>query len=108
MLRAIPTHTVSLSTKKQRRKKMIGTRIVKVNDTQQSTLENLYLLRIREINEKLRKFYATYNDWENADERIRDRYTREQYKEMFIDYQLTERHIYIIKLRNVRRGIITE
>lgn len=87
---------------------MIGTRIVKVNDTQQSTLENLYLLRIREINEKLRKFYATYNDWENADERIRDRYTREQYKEMFIDYQLTERHIYIIKLRNVRRGIITE
>lgn len=87
---------------------MIGTRIVSVNDTQKSTLERLYLLRIKEINEKLRKFYATYNDWENADERLRDRYTREQYKEMFIDYQLTERHIYIIKLRNVRRGIITE
>lgn len=87
---------------------MLGTKIVKVNDVQKSTLEHLYLLRIREINEKLRKFYATYNDWENADERIRDRYTREAYKEMFIDYKLTERHIYIIKLRNVRRGIITE
>lgn len=87
---------------------MIGTRIVKVNDMQQPTLERLYLLRIREINEKLRKFYATYNDWENADERIRDHYTREQYKEMFIDYQMNARHIYIIKLRNVRRGIITE
>lgn len=87
---------------------MIGTKIVKVNDVQKSTLERLYLLRIREINEKLRKFYATYNDWENADERIRDRYTREAYREMFIDYKLTERHIYVIKLRNVRRGIITE
>lgn len=87
---------------------MIGTRIVKVNDMQQATLERLYLLRIREINEKLRKFYATYNDWENADERIRDLYTREAYKERFIDYQLTERHIYVIKLRNVRLGIITE
>ena len=87
---------------------MLGTKIVKVNDVQKSTLEHLYLLRIREINEKLRKFYATYNDWENADERIRDRYTREAYKEMFIDYKLTERHIYIIKLRNVHRGIITE
>lgn len=85
---------------------MFGTRIVSVNDTQKSTLEALYLLRIREINEKLRKFYATYNDWDNADERLRDRYTREAYKEMFIDYQLTERHIYIIKLRNVRRGLI--
>lgn len=87
---------------------MIGSRTAEVNPAQQTTLENLYLRRIREINEKLRKFYATYNDWENADERIRDRYTREQYKEVFIDYQLTERHIFLIKLRNVRRGIITE
>lgn len=87
---------------------MLGTRIVQVNDTRQATLEQLYLRRIREINEKLRKFYATYNDWDNADERIRDRYTREAYKEMFIDYKLTERHIYVIKLRNVRRGIINE
>ena len=87
---------------------MIGSKIVKVHDVQKSTLERLYLLRIRELNEKLRKFYATNNDWENADERLRDRYTRESFKEMFIDYNLTERHIYIIKLRNVRRGIITE
>lgn len=87
---------------------MIGTRIVKVNDTQKSALEALYLGRIRKINETLRKFYATYNDWENADERLRDRYTREAYKEHFIDYQLNERHIYIIKLRNVRRGLVFE
>lgn len=87
---------------------MIGTRIVKVNDTQLSTLENLYLRRIREINEKLRRFYATYNDWENADERLRAHYTREHYKEMFINYWLDERHLCILKLRDARRGIIHE
>ncbi len=87
---------------------MIGTRIVKVNDTQQSTLENLYLLRIREINEKLRRFYATYNDWENADDRLRAHYTREQFEEMFIGRWLGERRTYIYKLRDVRRGIIHE
>lgn len=87
---------------------MIGTKIVKVNDVQKSTLESLYLLRIREINEKLRKFYATYNDWENADERLRSHYTREQYKEMFIDRWLGERHTYIIKLRDIRRRILNE
>lgn len=88
--------------------KMIGTRIVKVNDTQQSTVENLYLGRIREINEKLRKFYATYNDWENADERLRSHYTREQFRVQFIDYQLDRRRVCIYKLRDVRRGIIHE
>lgn len=87
---------------------MIGTKIVKVNDVQKPTLENLYLLRIREINEKLRRFYATYNDWENADERLRAHYTRERYKEMFINYWLDTRRVYIYKLRDVRRGVIHE
>ena len=87
---------------------MIGTKIVKVNDVQKSTLENLYLLRIREINEKLRRFYATYNDWGNADERLRAHYTREQFRVTFIEYNCLERHTYIIKLRDVRRGIVHE
>ena len=87
---------------------MIGSRTAEVSPMQQSTLEGLYLCRIREINGKLRRFYATYNDWENADERLRAHYSRDQYKELFIDRQLGERHTYIIKLRDVRRGIIHE
>lgn len=87
---------------------MTGTRIVKVNDVMKSTLENLYLGRIREINAKIKRFNETYNNWEKADERLRAHYTREQYKAQFIDHQYNERHIYICKLRDVRQGIICE
>lgn len=87
---------------------MIGTRIVKVNDMHQATLEKLYLGRIREINAKIKKFTATYNNWEVADERLRAHYTREQFKAQFIDRQYDERHVYIIKLRGIRNGIFFE
>ena len=87
---------------------MFGTRTVAVSGAQQQTLEALYLRRIREINAKLRRFNATFNDWENADPRLRARYTREQYKSQFIDYQMAERHSYIMKLRNGRRGFVIE
>lgn len=73
---------------------------------QQAALAHLYLRRIREINEKLRRFNATYNDWDNADERLRSRYTREQYREQFIEYWRGERHTYVLKLRDVRRGVL--
>ena len=73
---------------------------------QQSTLERLYLRRIREINAKLRGFWATYNDWANADPRIAARYTRDEYKVAFIDRWLNERSSYVHKLRDVRRGIL--
>lgn len=72
---------------------------------QQAALERLYLRRIREINEKLRRFNATYNDWDNADERLRALYTREQYKAR-IEYWYDQRHAYVLKLRDARRGII--
>lgn len=87
---------------------MFGTRTTAVSGVQQHHLEALYLRRIREINVKLSRFIATFNDWENADPRLRSRYTREQYKAQFIDYQLAERHSYIMKLRNVRRGFVVE
>lgn len=87
---------------------MFGTRTVAVSGAQQKTLEALYLRRIREINAKLRRLNATYFDWENADERLRSRYTREQFKASFIDYQWNERHSYVMKLRNVRRGFVIE
>lgn len=87
---------------------MFGTRTVAVSGVQQQTLEALYLRRIREINAKLRRLNVTYNDWENADPRLRARYTREQFRASFIDYQRDERHSYIMKLRNVRRGFVIE
>ena len=81
---------------------------VEVFGTNQKILENQCLRNIRQINAKLKKFYATYNDYDNADERLRARYTKEQYKEIFIDYQIEERRRYIYKLRDIRKGYIYE
>lgn len=84
---------------------MFTLRTTAVSGVQQATLERLYLRRIREINAKLRRFYATYNDWGNADPRLLACYTREEYKATFIDRWLGERHAYVLKLRDVRRGV---
>lgn len=73
---------------------------------QQAALERLYLRKIREINVKIRRFQVTYNDWANADERLRAHYTREEFLELFIEPRRNERHDYVLKLRDVRRGII--
>ena len=87
---------------------MLGSKTTEVSGVQQATLESLYLRRIREINEKLRRFNSTYNDWEHADERLRANYTREEFRESFIDYQRNERRTYIYKLRDIRRGFATD
>lgn len=87
---------------------MISSRTTEVSPMQQVQLQAIYLRKIREINEKMRRFYATYNGWDNADERIKAHYTHEQYREQFIEKWRAERHIYIIKLRDVRRGIVRE
>lgn len=76
-----------------------------VSGVNQAALENLYLRKIREINATLRRFWSTYNDWDNADPRLRDHYTREQYRVQHIEHMLDERHSYVLKLRDVRRGI---
>ena len=83
---------------------MFGNRTIEAG-VQQAALERLYLRRIREINAKLRRFNATYNDWANADERLRSHYTREEFRALFIEPRLSERHAYVLKLRDVRRGI---
>ena len=73
-------------------------------------LEDMYLRQIREINLKLKKCNATYNNWETADERIKQRCNndKEEYKKQFIDWHLRDRSSYIQKLRTVRKGYIYE
>lgn len=83
-------------------------RQIEVYGANQKTLESIYHRKIHEINGKLKKLYATYNDYENADERVKAHYTKEEYKATFIDYQLGERRRYIYKLRDVRNGYIYE
>lgn len=85
---------------------MIGSRTTEVSGAQQAAIERLYLRKIREINAKLRKFNATYNDWVHADPRLLARYSREEYKAAFIDRWYAERSAYVHKLRDVRRGIL--
>ena len=60
---------------------------IEVTGVHQKTLENMYLRKIREINAIIKKENETYNNWENADERLKSRYTREEFKEYFIGYQ---------------------
>ncbi len=86
---------------------MIGSRTTEVSGAQQAALERLYLRKIREVNEKIRRFTATYNDWENADPRLHAVCTREEYGAR-IEYWYEERHSYVLKLRDVRRGVIHE
>ena len=84
------------------------TRRIEIYGVNQRVLESQCLRNIRRINDILKRQYATYNDYENADERLKERYTKEQYKEMFIEHQLEERRKYIYKLRDVRNGYIYE
>ena len=81
---------------------------IEVTGVHQKTLENMYLRKIREINAIIKQENETYNNWENADERLKARYTREEFKEYFIGYQRNRRRDYIYKLRNVRNGYIYE
>lgn len=87
---------------------MFTTKTTEISGVQQATLERLYLRKIREINAKLRRLHATYNDWANADERLRSHYTREEYRVAFIDHWYAERSTYVHKLRDVRRGILRD
>lgn len=83
-------------------------RKIEVSGVNQKVLENQYHRKIHEINAILKKLNATYNDWDNADERTKSMYTREKFKTTFIDYQLQMRRSYIYKLRDVRNGYIYE
>ena len=87
---------------------MFASRTTEISGAQQGTLERLYLRRIREINAKLRGFYATLNDWPNADPRLLARYSREEYRVAFVDRWLNERSVYVHKLRDVRRGVLCD
>lgn len=83
-------------------------RKIEVYGIEQQMLEKRYHDNIHACNERIRKNTATYNNWENADERVRSRYTKEEYKEQFIDHWFEERRNWIFKLRDVRQGFIYE
>ena len=87
---------------------MFTSRRVELNPAEQKTLEALYLRKIREINAKIKQFNLTYNNFESADERIKQRYSKEEYKKQFIDWAFEERSDYIHKLSRVRKGYTIE
>lgn len=83
-------------------------RQIEVIGSQQKTLEEMYHKKIHEINAKLKMFNAKYNNWEDVEDRVKQSYTREEYKRFFIDRALAERSVYIQKLKNVRKGFVLE
>ena len=68
-------------------------------------LEQQAKANIKKCNEQIRKNTEVYNNWENVtDERLL-RYTREQYKEKFINYWRDERRYPVYRLNNqIRKG----
>ena len=71
-------------------------------------LEQQAKANIKKCNEQIRKNTEVYNNWESVtDERLL-RYTREQYKEKFIDYWREERRHQVYRLNQIRRGFLFE
>ena len=72
-------------------------------------LEQQAKAKIKKCNEQIRKNTEVYNNWESVtDERLL-RYTREQYKEKFIDYWRDERRYHVDRLNNqIRKGFVFE
>ena len=72
-------------------------------------LEQQAKSNIKKCNEQIRKNTEVYNNWESVtDERIL-KYTREQYKEKFIDYWRDERRYHVHRLNNqIRKGFVLE
>ena len=72
-------------------------------------LEQQAKSNIKNCNEQIRKNTEVYNNWETVtDERLL-RYTREQYKEKFIDYWRDERRYHVNRLNNqIRKGFLFE
>lgn len=72
-------------------------------------LEQQAKANIKKCNEQIRKNTEVYNNGESVtDERLL-RYTREQYKEKFIDYWREERRHQVYRLNNqIRKGFLFE
>lgn len=72
-------------------------------------LEQRAKANIKKCNEQIRKNTEVYNNWESVtDERLL-KYTREQYKEKFIDYWHEERRHQVYRLNNqIRKGFLFE
>ena len=83
-------------------------RRIEVCGVQKKQLENVYHNKIHEINAQLKMMNAKHNDWDSVDEKIKLRYTKEEYKSFFIDRKREERGIYIQKLNTVRKGYVIE
>ena len=65
--------------------------------------------KIKMCNEQILKNTEVYNNWGNVtDERLL-KYTREQYKEKFIDYWRDQRRYYVYRLNHqIRKGFVFE
>lgn len=83
-------------------------RRIELTPTNQQVLEQRCHFNIHRCNASIRKNLKTYNDWENAGTRLHSQYTREEYKQEFIDYWYKQRRFWIDQLRTVRQGYVLE
>ena len=72
-------------------------------------LEQQAKANIKKCNEQIRKNTEVYNNWEYVTDERLQRYTREQYKEKFIDYWRDQRRYYVYRLNHqIRKRVVFE
>lgn len=83
-------------------------RKVEITGVHQKTLETIYKQKIHECNAAIKMINNKLANWDAVPDKIKERYTKEEYKKSFLDYQLARRRDYIYKLRDIRNGYIYE
>lgn len=84
-------------------------RRIELAGVNQKQLEHVVHNKIHAINASLKKAYATYKDWEHADDKTKRVYkTPDDFKSRVIDRLSADRRYYVYKLRDIRSGSILE
>jgi hypothetical protein len=83
-------------------------RRIELTGVAQQQAINVHHHKIHELNAALKKAYAEYNDWDNAPEKVKERFGKEEYKVKCIDPLLDIRRYHIKKMHNARMGFTYE
>ena len=82
---------------------------IELTGANQKQLEHVTHNKIHAINASLKRAYAVYEDWENADDKTKRVYkTPEDFQERVIKRLSDDRRYYVFKLRDIRNGSILE
>lgn len=83
-------------------------RKIELTGVHQKTLETLYRNKIHECNARIKLLNSKLQNWDSVPDKVKQLYSKEEYKKTFLDYQFELRGDYVNKLRDIRNGYIYE